>query len=139
MRWFLWPAKLPQQPSGRLVLSWVFASLQVIFAIIHGFSFLVYPAHPSTVRIVAYIQSLGPIWVDAYGATSLLLIVSLLLRRLLPFSHSCCAGVWAGYSAALWWGALADRPMGVISFPVVATIIMIGHIVMGLASVDIRG
>lgn len=139
MRWFHWPAKLPQQPSGRMVLSWVFASLQVIFAVIHGFSFLVYPAHPSTVRVVAYIQTLGPIWVYAFGGTSVLLITALLLRRLLPFTHSACAGVWAGYASALWVGALFDRPEGVVSFPIVATIIMIGHVVLGLASVDIRG
>lgn len=139
MRWFFWPAKLPQQPSGRMVLSWVFASLQLIFAVIHGFSFLVYPLHPSTVRIVAYIQSLGPIWVYTFGGTSALLIASLLSRRLLPFSHSTCAGVWAGYAAALWVGALADKPAGVVSFPILATVITIGHVVLGLASVDLRG
>lgn len=138
MQWFLWPAKIPQQPSGRMALSWILVVLQVIFAVIHGFNFLVYPAHPSTVRIVAYIQSLGPIWVDAYGSTAVLLITALLLRRMVAFSHSCCAAVWAGYSAALWLGALSDRPTGVISLPIVTTLIMIIHIVLGLASVDTR-
>lgn len=138
MRWFLWPSKIPQQPSGRLALSWILAGLEVIFAVIHAFNFLVYPANPTTVKIVAYIQSLGPIWVDSYGFTAVLLIVALCTRRLLAFSHACCAAVWSGYAAALWLGALSDRPTGVISFPIVTTLIMIIHIVLGLASVDTR-
>lgn len=68
-----------------------------------------------------------------------MLMAALLLRRMLPVSHACCAAIWAGYSAALWTGALADRPEGTVSFPVVATVIMIGHVVLALASVDVRG
>jgi hypothetical protein len=75
------------------------------------------PPGTSRVSIVSYINSLGPIWLIAYGSTGAFLIVALLTApRLLRWAHVAGVSVATTYSLALWAGfALSDPRPTIIS------------------------
>jgi hypothetical protein len=99
---------------------------------LHAVPGLVYASRlgRSTTRIVAYIQDLGPLWVLAFGITSLILSVALVRRRGVHYGHLACAGVWVVYAVALWIGALADKPHGTVFYPTVTTVLVAIHVIL---------
>lgn len=100
--------------------------------VLHAVPRLVYAPRTgrTTTRVVAYIQDLGPLWVLAFGVTSLLLAAALLRRRGVHYGHLACATVWVIYAVALWIGALADTPHGTVFYPVVVTIVFGFHLLL---------
>jgi hypothetical protein len=106
--------------------------LQAVAAVLHAVPGLVYPSRTgrTTTRLVAYIQDLGPLWVLAFGVSSLLLGGLLWRGRGVHYGHLGCAAVWVMYVVALWIGALADTPHGTVFYPVVTTIVFSFHLLL---------
>lgn len=100
--------------------------------VLHAVPGLVYAPRigRTTTRVVAYIQDLGPLWVLAFGATALLLGLTLLRRRGVHYGHLACAAVWVMYAVALWIGALADSPHGTVFYPTVTTVLVAIHMIL---------
>lgn len=112
--------------------------LQVAATALHVVPTLVYSGHPTT-RVVAYISSLGPVWVLCFGATSLTLGASLWWRGRQDYAHLACAGVWVFYAVALFVGAFAGSPHGTIFFPIVASAIVVVHTILAIGYSDDAG
>lgn len=112
--------------------------LQVAATALHVVPKLVYSAHPTT-RIVAYISSLGPIWVLLFGATSLMLGASLWWKGRQDYAHLACATVWVFYMVALFVGAFASSPHGTVFFPAVAAAIVGVHSILAVSYSDDAG
>jgi hypothetical protein len=112
--------------------------LQLVATGLHVDPQLVYarPGARTTTRLVAYLAELGPVWVLTFGATSLLLTVSLLKMRAVWMAHLLCATVWVFYAAGLWIGALLDTPHGTVFFPSVATAVATMHVILGVSYSD---
>lgn len=129
-------AILPTVSSGLLAL------LQSVVAILHWFPTLVYGtrvANLTTSRLVFYINTLGPTWIIAFGASAVTIIIALLFRRrLLSTAHALCGAVWMGYSVALWFGAIGSPPLGPVLLPCLTTTLAFAHIVMGIAYADLE-
>lgn len=75
--------------------------------------------------VVVYIDSLGPVWVILFGATTLGLAASLYRRKCMNWAHLSAAAVWVLYASALVYGAWATS--GAWFFPVVAAAIAFVH------------
>jgi hypothetical protein len=119
------------QRRHRTNLSLVMLALQLVATGIHVVPALVYPATGvrTTTRIVAEISSLGPVWVLTFGASSLVLGLTLWLKRGQAYGHLAAAAVWVMYATGLWLGTFANHPHGTVFFPTVATVITIVHVI----------
>lgn len=115
----------------RTNLSLVMLALQVTAAVVHIVPSLVYPVLSvrTTTRIVAEINSLGPVWVLCFGVSSLLLGITLRLGRGETYGHLACAAVWVFYATGLWLGTFATSPHGTVLFPIVATMTVTVHFI----------
>jgi hypothetical protein len=105
--------------------------LQLVATGLHVVPSLVYP-HTAlkTTRVVAEINSLGPVWVLLFGVTSLGLGAALWWNRGETYAHLACAGTWVFYATGLWIGAFGEQPHGTILFPVVATMTVLFHTIL---------
>lgn len=99
--------------------------LQALAAVLHSFPRLVSPGRPTTMTVVVYIDSLGPVWVILFGVTALGLAVSLYRRQCMNWAHLSAAVVWVLYTSALIVGAWATK--GAWFFPVVTAAIVFIH------------
>jgi len=117
-------------------MSWVLLAVQVVVAVLHGFPSLVYRPNPRTARVVEFINSLGPWWIVAFGLSATVLLVSLWRRRYRHLGHLACMFAWVVFAVALWFGALASRPIGPILFACVATGLVLMHLVIATAYAD---
>lgn len=106
--------------------------LQVIAAGLHVVPSLVYPVSSvrTTTRVVAQVNALGPVWVLLFGLSSLLLGTTLAANRAQVHGHLSCATVWVMYATGLWIGSLATEPHGTVFFPVIATFVVIFHMLL---------
>lgn len=117
----------------RTPASLVLLTLQVIATGLHVVPSLVYPATTAirtTTRVVAQISSLGPVWVLVFGVSSLLLGGAMAINRGQVHSHLICAAVWVMYSTGLWIGSLAAQPHGAVFFPVIASFVVVFHMLL---------
>jgi hypothetical protein len=129
-------------PVHRLQVSYTLLTLQAVAAVVHAVPGLVYANRVgrTTTRVVAYIQDLGPVWVAAFGLSALLLAGALLRRRYVHYGHLACASVWVMYAVALWTGALLDTPHGTIFYPILASVVVVLHVVLASSyNDDVRG
>jgi hypothetical protein len=125
---------------ARTQVSVVLLFLQLVATALHVVPSLVYASygHPTT-RIVAYISSLGPLWVLLFGATSVGMLVALRTGKGAYLAHVACGGVWVFYTIALWFGALASSPHGTVLFPVVTTALVFVHTILAGSYSDDAG
>lgn len=130
---------MPSPRRHRSQLSVALLVLQVVAAVLHVTPSLVYPTRPITARIVLYISHLGPVWVLAFGLTSVALAVAYWVARYLDYAHLAAAGVWVMYSSSLWIGALAQSPRGTVLFPCVATALVAVHTIIAASYSDAAG
>ena len=116
----------------RVSASVVLLVLQVTATALHVVPSLVYPvvAVRTTTRVVAQINSLGPVWVLAFGISALILGATLRLDRGQAHGHLICAAVWVMYATGLWIGSLAAEPHGAVFFPVITTFVIIFHMLL---------
>lgn len=122
-----------QRRSPRPFASWTLCSLQWVFALLHLVPPWAYSsAGRTSVGVVAYINSLGPIWTIDFGLTSMILTVALLLRpKLLWVAHLLCGASFAAYSSALFFSAAFNHPAGPFTYPTLALFIFFAHGVLG--------
>jgi len=126
---------MPSAPRHRLQVSITLLCLQAVAAILHAVPGLVYATRVgrTTTRVVAYIQDLGPLWVFAFGISSLFLGATLLRGRGMHYGHLACASVWVMYAVALWLGALADTPKGTVFYPTVTSVLVFIHLILAIS------
>jgi hypothetical protein len=119
----------PFRRQYRLQSSVVLLMLQAVATVLHVFPNLIYSTHGirTTTRIVAEIQSLGPIWVFAFGLSSIALVTTLWFKRGETYGHLACATIWVMYATGLWLGTFVEKPHGTVFFPVVASFIVAFH------------
>jgi hypothetical protein len=122
----------PHSRQYRTPASVVLLALQAVATGLHVVPSLVYPPANvrTTTRIVAEISSLGPVWVLVFGVSSLVMGVTLAIDRGQAHAHLICAAVWVMYATGLWIGSLAVAPHGTVLFPVVATFVVIFHMLL---------
>lgn len=122
----------PVRHRYRLQSSLVLLILQLVATALHVVPSLVYPrtATRTTTRVVAEINSLGPVWVTLFGLTALMLAAALWWNRRETYAHLLCAGTWVFYSSSLWLGAFAATPHGTVFFPVVASAVAVFHTIL---------
>lgn len=77
---------------------------------------------PSKVSVVAFIDSFGPTWTALFWFSGLALAAAMVARRGLAVAHVAAAALWAGYTVALWVGAIASA--GPYLTPVVALVLV---------------
>jgi hypothetical protein len=121
----------------RRVVSLFLCLFQLYMAFLYVFPSLVARVgNPSpTVRIVQFIQSLGPYYTVGFAFSGGILLITLLvpkLRKWIFFGHLVCFGVFFSYGFALFLGALSDHPHGPIVTPSLAMIPIVGHAVLAL-------
>jgi hypothetical protein len=112
--------------------SLILLGLQAVATAVHIVPTLIYSpnsAH-STVRIVAYLAHLGPVWVLAFGVTALGLGASLWWQRGIWLWHLLGAAMWVAYDAGLWVGVLSSVPHGTVFFPIVALVPVATHVIL---------
>lgn len=131
----------------RFQISAALLLLQVVATALHVVPDLVY-AHASvrtTTRVVAEINSLGPVWVLLFGTSALILGAALWWGKRETYAHLACAGVWVFYAAGLWLGAFAAQPHGTVFFPIIVTAVAGLHTILAasynedLANAKTRG
>lgn len=125
------PLNLPAV-SGALVL------LQLVLALLHLFPALVFSDSP-TVRVLVFINGLGPFWTLGFGITGVGLVVALWARRFRHWAHLGCTFVWVVYATALWIGAYAVSPPGPIRLAIVCTGLAAVHLVTATQYADEPG
>lgn len=109
--------------------------LQLALAVLHMFPALVFSDSP-TVRVLVFINHLGPWWVLGFGASGAALLVALRVRRFRHLGHLGCAFVWVVYATALWIGAYAVSPPGPIRLAIVCTGLAVVHLVTATQYAD---
>lgn len=120
--------------SMRRIVSSFLAVFQLYFAVLYLFPSLTYPSTPSpTVRIVLFIQSLGPYFTMGFGISGGVLAVALLLRRFIYVGHLFCLMVFVSYTMALWLGAFTQQPHGSIIAPSLCLVPVVGHAALALS------
>ncbi len=132
----------PQADSARrAAASWVLCCLQLAFSILHTHAPWAYRVDGRTsTGVVAYINSLGPVWATLFGITSVVMMVLLLfreseglLRRKVWFGHMLCGGVFAAFTAALFTSAVSNMPAGPFTYPTLALIVTFSHGILTLS------
>lgn len=100
--------------TSRTVLLAAVSGLLAVAYAVPGLGIARIAAPPGRRSIITYLENLGPVWASAFGAVTLLLLWGLISDRLLEVWHASGAAVSGGYSVALWFGALASRPVGTV-------------------------
>lgn len=103
--------ELTRNPLARALVSWTCAVCSLGMCLIY-----VWPVplarralDASTVNIVRFLEHcLGPVWPIAFGVATVAMLVTLRRPHLLKYGHAVSAAVWAGYAAAVIFGALAS-------------------------------
>lgn len=113
--------------SRTALLAFVSACLAVAYAI-PGLGVARAAAPPGRRSIISYLETLGPVWATAFGVVAGLLVWGLLSDRLLEVWHASGAAVSAGYAVALWYGALASRPVGTVVGAVLSLLMLSLHV-----------
>lgn len=108
-------------------MSWVLAVLQLVLAALHLFPALVFSGSPQ-VRVVLFINHLGPVWTTLFGLTGVALVLALRWHRYRHWTHLGCATVWSFYAAALWIGSVAVTPVAPVRLAVIVTGLAILHL-----------
>ena len=112
--------------------------LQLVLAVLHLFPALVFSDSP-TVRVLVFINSLGPWWTLGFGASGTGLVVALRVGKWRHYGHLGCAFVWVVYATALWIGAYAVTPPGPIRLAIVCTGLAAVHLVAATQYADEPG
>jgi hypothetical protein len=116
----------------RTIASWFLCSMQFILAIFHLYPPLAYrSANATTTRVVAWVNSLGGVWVIGLGLTAAFLGISLISwKNLRAYAHLACAAATVAYDVQLWVGALGDIPFGPITYPLSFVLFVVGHLLL---------
>lgn len=118
--------------SMRMIVSFCLAIFQLYFAVLYIFpSFTSSPA--PTVKVIQFIQSLGPFFTVGFGISGGLLLATLLWRRFIHVGHMCCLAVFMSYGVALWFGAFGQHPHGTLIGPSLCFVPIIGHAALALS------
>lgn len=120
--------------SIRTIVSGFLCLFQLYMGLIYLFPPLVSRVNnPSpTVKIVQFIQSLGPYYTLGFAISGGVLLVALLTKRFIAAGHLLCFGVFFAYAMALLLGALSDTPHGPIIAPSLCVVPLVAHAVLAL-------
>ena len=132
------PARLH---ARRVAASWVLCCLQLAFSILHTHAPWAYRVDGRTsTGVVAYINSLGPVWAVLFGVTAVvmagLLVISeegWWLSKKIWLGHMLCGVVFAAFTAALFTSAIANTPAGPFTYPTLAFFITFSHGILTLS------
>lgn len=116
----------------RRTASWFLCLMQLALAILHLYPPLAYRSvNATTTRVVAWVNSLGGIWVLGLGLTAMTLGASLLFwNKLRAHAHLACAAATVTYDVQLWIGSLGERPFGPITYPLSFVLFVVGHLLL---------
>lgn len=119
----------PKSNIRRKIGSWLFTIFQIAFGLLHLKPSLAYRiGSTSTTYIVGYINSLGPYWVVLFVLSGLFTAYTLLRKDgWCWIGHLFCGAILAGYTAALYVGALGDSPHGPLTYPTMSLVITSCH------------
>lgn len=116
---------------GQTIASWTLCALQFTFSILHTHAPWAYRVDGRTsTGVVAYINSLGPVWTILFGASGLVLGVACSLRKLQWVGHAACGSIFAGFMCALFVSAIFNSPAGPFTYPTLALFVTFAHGVM---------
>lgn len=126
------PARLR---ARRAAASWVLCCLQLSFSILHTHAPWAYRLDGRTsTGVVAYINSLGPVWAVLFGVTAMVTAGLLVLNdksgwfgRTVWVGHMLCGGVFTAFTAALFTSAISNTPAGPFTYPTLALFITFSH------------
>lgn len=120
------------QPVRRISVSWLLIGAAVALTVAYavpglGVSTALVPGRRS---VVAFLNSLGPVWTIAFGAVAAVLLIGVLARnsRALVLGHILGVAVCSGWSTALAVGALTSRPIGSVVTAILAVVMTLLHV-----------
>lgn len=121
--------------SARQIASTFLALFQIYFAVLYLFPVLVTPPTPApTIKVVLFIQSLGPYYTLGFAVSGGVLLLTLLWRRSLAFiGHLACFSVFFAYTVALFLGAFSASPHGTLIAPSLCLVPVVGHALLALS------
>jgi hypothetical protein len=106
---------------GRIVASWALCVIQFVFCVLHTHGPWAYRVDGRTsTGVVAYINSLGPVWTVAFGVSAALLGALLVFKRGALYGHVFCGAVFAAFTGALFTSAILNSPAGPFTYPALA-------------------
>lgn len=120
--------------SARTIVSGALCFFQLYMAFLYQFPSLVSrTGNPSpTVKVVQFVQSLGPYYTLGFAISGGTLLVALLIKRWIYVGHLACFSVFFAYAMALLLGALGDKPHGPILAPSLCLVPLLCHAVLAL-------
>lgn len=132
------PARLR---ARRVAASWVLCCLQLAFSILHTHAPWAYRVDGRTsTGVVAYINSLGPVWAVLFGVTAVIMAGLLVigeegwwLSSKTWVGHLLCGVVFAAFTAALFTSAISNTPAGPFTYPTLAFFITFSHGILTLS------
>ena len=115
--------------------SWLLCVMQGIIGILHVYPPLAYRVtNATTTRVVAWVNSIGGIWIFGLAGTALALALTLVIwEKYRSYAHLVCAASTIAYDVQLWVGALGDQPHGPITLPVTFLLFFVGHLLLFFA------